>query len=601
MSLPPPPPPLPPAEGGAPPPSNTHTTVYVGHLSPRTERRDVEELFEKYGRVLSVELKHGGFAFVEYEDPRDADDAVGKLNGYEIDGNKISVEWSRRSGGPGSGCFLCNQTGHWARECPEASEKGMDVKSGKCFKCGEPGHLARFCKGPDTRGPDTRRHGPPYNDYRRGPPPPPRYGRGRSPVPYGRDPYDYGYRGRGYSRSPDRGYSGYRPRSPYHPGGYRGRSPSPYYRDSGRGRSPSPYGGAGSIDSKAESKNSTSAARYGSRDGGKEQKIASARNTKSFDYVAKTMIAGGIAGTAAKTAIAPLDRVKILFQASNPQFEKYAGTWTGVFRAARDIQKSAGIRGLFQGNSATILRIFPYAAIKFMAYEQYRSLLMPSRRDESPYKKLVAGSMAGVTSVFFTYPLDLIRVRLAYETKASPYIGLVRKIYNEPAGGHHSGRMGFFPSLRISNFYRGFLCSVLGMIPYAGVSFFMHDVAQEFCREFLPWTLKSNQHRGLPDRNGDYSRPELRTVAELACGGIAGAVAQTSAYPLEVIRRKMQVAGALDPKMFVGMWTTAKQLYIAKGMRGFFIGLSIGYLKVTPMVAISFTVYERMKSLLEIN
>ncbi|KAG0238212.1 hypothetical protein BGW42_006492 [Actinomortierella wolfii] len=230
MSLPPPPPPLP--ASGAPPPSSTHSTVYVGHLSHRTERRDVEELFEKYGRVLSVELKHGGFAFVEYEDPRDADDAVNKLNGYELDGNRISVEWSRRSGGPGSGCFLCGGNGHWARECPEASEKGMDVKSGKCFKCGEPGHLARYC-----RGPDTRRHPPPPHDYhRRGPPPPPRYGRGRSPPHY-RDPYDYGYRGRGYSRSPDRGY--YRGRSPY---GYRGRSPSPYYRDSGRGRSPSPYG-----------------------------------------------------------------------------------------------------------------------------------------------------------------------------------------------------------------------------------------------------------------------------------------------------------------------------------------------------------------------
>ncbi|KAF9930620.1 hypothetical protein FBU30_000246 [Linnemannia zychae] len=241
---PPPPPPLPTAtEGGAPAaPTSTHSTVYVGHLSPRTERRDVEELFEKYGRVLSVELKHGGFAFVEYEDPRDADDAVSKLNGYELDGNRISVEWSRRSGGPGSGCFLCNGTGHWARECPEASEKGMDVKSGRCFKCGQPGHLARYC-----RGADSRRHydGPSYSDYRRGPPPPPRYGRGRSPVHYGRDPYDYGHR-RGYSRSPDRGYGGpYRQRSPYHPGGhggYRGRSPSPYYRDGGRGRSPSPYG-----------------------------------------------------------------------------------------------------------------------------------------------------------------------------------------------------------------------------------------------------------------------------------------------------------------------------------------------------------------------
>ncbi|KAF9184360.1 hypothetical protein BGZ51_003381 [Haplosporangium sp. Z 767] len=222
-------------DNGAPVPApNAHSTVYVGHLSHRTERRDVEELFEKYGRVLSVELKHGGFAFVEYEDPRDADDALNKLNGYELDGSRISVEWSRRSGGPGSGCFLCNGTGHWARECPEASEKGMDVKSGKCFKCGEPGHLARFCRGPGHGGPS-------YSDYRRGPPPPPRYGgRGRSPVYYGgRDPYDYGYRGRGYSRSPDRGYGGgYRQRSPY----YRGRSPSPYYRDSGRGRSPSPYG-----------------------------------------------------------------------------------------------------------------------------------------------------------------------------------------------------------------------------------------------------------------------------------------------------------------------------------------------------------------------
>ncbi|KAF9287486.1 hypothetical protein BGZ68_001752 [Mortierella alpina] len=350
---------------------------------------------------------------------------------------------------------------------------------------------------------------------------------------------------------------------------------------------------------KGGSRDPTAVGHDASRDGGEKHSVV-ARDTKSLDYIARTMLAGGIAGITAKTAIAPLDRVKILFQASNPQFEKYTGTWTGVFKAARDIQKNAGLRGLFQGNSATVLRIFPYAAIKFMAYEQYRNLLMPSRRDETPYKKLVAGSMAGVTSVFFTYPLDLIRVRLAYETKATPYMTLVRKIYNEPAGSSRPARMGWLPELRISNFYRGFLTSVAGMIPYAGVSFFTHDVMQEFCREHIPWTLKPHQNRGLPDKNGDYSRPELRTVAELACGGIAGAVSQTASYPLEVVRRKMQVAGALDPKVFMGMWETTRQLYMAKGVRGFFVGLTIGYLKVTPMVAISFTVYERMKTFLEI-
>ncbi|KAF9284810.1 hypothetical protein BGZ74_001653 [Mortierella antarctica] len=320
------------------------------------------------------------------------------------------------------------------------------------------------------------------------------------------------------------------------------------------------------------------------------QKYQKARDKQSWDYIARTMVAGGIAGITAKSAIAPLDRVKILFQASNPQFEKYAGTWTGVFKAGRDIQKSGGVRALFQGNSATVLRIFPYAAIKFMAYEQYRAWLMPMRRDETPYKKLIAGSMA-----------DLIRVRLAYETKATPYTGLVKKIYNEPAGSNRPAQLRWLPEMKFTNFYRGFLCTVAGMVPYAGVSFFTHDVMQEFCREHLPWTLKPNQSRSLPDKNGDYRRPELRTVAELACGGIAGAVSQTSAYPLEVVRRKMQVAGALNPEVFVGMWETARRLYIVKGARGFFVGLSIGYLKVTPMVAISFTVYERMKTLLEIN
>lgn len=46
------------------------------------------------------------------------------------------------------------------------------------------------------------------------------------------------------------------------------------------------------------------------------------------------------------------------------------GTWTGAFRAGKDIYKHNGTRGLFQGHSATLLRIFPYAAIKYMCYDQ---------------------------------------------------------------------------------------------------------------------------------------------------------------------------------------------------------------------------------------
>jgi len=73
--------------------------VYVGKISDKTRERDLQELFEKYGKVTHVSLKVG-FGFVEFDDPRDADDAVRKLDGSDLDGSRLLVEHSR--GGSGS-------------------------------------------------------------------------------------------------------------------------------------------------------------------------------------------------------------------------------------------------------------------------------------------------------------------------------------------------------------------------------------------------------------------------------------------------------------------------------------------------------------------
>jgi solute carrier family 25 protein 16 len=96
----------------------------------------------------------------------------------------------------------------------------------------------------------------------------------------------------------------------------------------------------------------------------------SRRDKQNLHFVIRSGLAGGVAGCVAKTVVAPLDRVKILFQASNPDFQKYAGTWSGAFRAGSKLYHDGGIRTLLQGHSATLLRVFPYAAIKFMAYDQ---------------------------------------------------------------------------------------------------------------------------------------------------------------------------------------------------------------------------------------
>jgi solute carrier family 25 (mitochondrial carrier protein), member 16 len=75
-------------------------------------------------------------------------------------------------------------------------------------------------------------------------------------------------------------------------------------------------------------------------------------------------------------------------------------------------------------------------------------------------------------------------------------------------------------------------------------------------------------------------RTQLNAPAELTAGAIAGLVSQTASYPLEVIRRRMQVGGAVGDGHRIGMAETARKIFIERGWRGFFVGLTIGYIKV---------------------
>ena len=73
----------------------------------------------------------------------------------------------------------------------------------------------------------------------------------------------------------------------------------------------------------------------------------------------KHLMGGALAGLLAKSIIAPLDRVKILLQINMPGFHG-----RGVLGAMSAIYQREGLRGLWRGNSATALRVVPYAAIQ---------------------------------------------------------------------------------------------------------------------------------------------------------------------------------------------------------------------------------------------
>jgi len=62
----------------------------------------------------------------------------------------------------------------------------------------------------------------------------------------------------------------------------------------------------------------------------------------------------------------------------------------------------------------------------------------------------------------------------------------------------------------------------------------------------------------------------------------------------------MQVGGVVGDGRRLGMLEVAQKIVHERGWRGFFVGLGIGYVKVVPMVATSFYVYERGKYYLSI-
>ncbi|XP_007897336.1 graves disease carrier protein [Callorhinchus milii] len=303
-------------------------------------------------------------------------------------------------------------------------------------------------------------------------------------------------------------------------------------------------------------------------------------NRKQF-YWLRSFTAGGIAGCCAKSTIAPLDRVKVLLQAHSPHYKHL-----GVFATLCAVPKKEGFLGLYKGNGAMMIRIFPYGAIQFMSFNHYRKFVNETIGISGHIHRLMAGSMAGITAVLCTYPLDVIRVRLAFQVKGDQrYNGIIDafKVIYTLEGGY-------------SGFYRGLIPTIIGMAPYAGVSFFTFGTLKSVGLTYAP------AHLGKPSSDNPNVLV-LKTHVNLLCGGIAGAFAQTVSYPLDVARRRMQLGAVMaDYDKHCTMTKTLRHVYHTHGIRnGLYRGLSLNYIRCIPSQAVAFTTYEFMKQLLHLN
>ncbi|KAL0379424.1 UNVERIFIED_CONTAM: Mitochondrial adenine nucleotide transporter ADNT1 [Sesamum angustifolium] len=318
--------------------------------------------------------------------------------------------------------------------------------------------------------------------------------------------------------------------------------------------------------------------------------------------ICKSLVAGGVAGGVSRTAVAPLERLKILLQVQNPHNIKYNGTVQGL----KYIWRTEGLRGLFKGNGTNCARIVPNSAVKFFSYEQASKGCTADSFITSG-----TGACAGIIAMSATYPMDMVRGRLTVQTDKSPIsteecfmlyqLCFVRKV------SAHCTRVGCHPSLESFIFA---LKKILLMLLEAKI-FIMRTrdeimllLSIVLCGD---WLIKSKPF-GLVEDN------DLGVVTRLACGAAAGTVGQTVAYPLDVIRRRMQMVGwnnassivtgdgrSKAPLEYTGMIDAFRKTVRHEGFRALYKGLVPNSVKVVPSIAIAFVTYEQVKELLGVE
>ncbi|MCO5582182.1 hypothetical protein L7F22_036072 [Adiantum nelumboides] len=268
--------------------------------------------------------------------------------------------------------------------------------------------------------------------------------------------------------------------------------------------------------------------------------------------------AGAVAGATAKSVTAPLDRIKLLMQVYGVKAtQEISKRSIGFLEAAVKIGKEEGIQGYWKGNLPQVIRVIPYSAVQLLSYELYKKLFKGDNKELSVAGRLGAGACAGMTSTLVTYPLDVLRLRLAVDPACKSMIQVATTMLREEG---------------LSSFYRGLGPSLLGIAPYIALNFCAFDLIK----------------KSLPE--------EMRKTpaASFLTAFLSASLATITCYPLDTVRRQLQMKGT----PYVSVLDAIPGIVATDGVLGLYRGFVPNALKNLPNSSIRLTTFDAAKNLI---
>ncbi|XP_047341711.1 calcium-dependent mitochondrial ATP-magnesium/phosphate carrier protein 2-like isoform X2 [Impatiens glandulifera] len=179
-------------------------------------------------------------------------------------------------------------------------------------------------------------------------------------------------------------------------------------------------------------------------------------------------------------------------------------------------------------------------------------------------KYLIAGAVAGTVSRTATAPFDRLKVFMQVQTTEAPITHAIRNIWKE--GG-------------VLSFFRGNGLNVIKVAPESAIKFYAYEMFKEIVMNV---------------KGGDKN--DIGPSCRLIAGGMAGAVAQTAIYPMDLVKTRLQTC-ACEQGEVPSLAKLSKDIWVREGPRAFYKGLIPSLLGIIPYAGIDLAAYETLKDM----
>jgi len=268
---------------------------------------------------------------------------------------------------------------------------------------------------------------------------------------------------------------------------------------------------------------------------------------------------GGVSAAVAKTAAAPIERIKLLIQNQDEMLKsgRLDRPYGGISDCFSRVVKDEGFVSLWRGNTANVIRYFPTQALNFAFKDQFKRMFAVPKT--APYwqkfsSNIAAGGMAGAASLTFVYSLDYARTRLANDNKSAKKGGGERQF---------NGLLDVYKKTLktdgISGLYRGFNISVVGIVVYRGLYFGLYD------------SLK-------PALSPLESNPVALGFASFLLGWGITIGAGLASYPIDTVRRRMMMTSGEAVK-YRSSYHAFTEIVAKEGYKSLFKGAGANILR----------------------